>query len=216
MKRSKSKPVELDYMIPTIQEENHFEMVKKAQITTAFLDHCLEKGSHEHNYCKGNLETSPPAVDPIKMYTPKITMFKLMSASDNSATGIGQLMEQILEQLGVESFEFGKWLQVVEGDMGTNLNFEGAARKRYPSGYAEEGLQNLSFGIAGTHTMWNITSAIVNAYMGDTEDSEDPGISRCAASLNIKAEHLVDKSDFGLLMQTVHKVQTATYVFLLK
>lgn len=150
------------------------------------------------------------------MYDPNIIMFKMMSASDNSATGIGQLIEQVMKQLGVEVFDFGEWLQVVEGDLGTNMNFQGAARKRYPAGHVHEGLGNVSYGLATSHTMWNIASAIVRTYLGDVGNSNDPGISRCATSLGINPTHLSDKSDFGFLMSTVHKIQMATFNFLLK
>lgn len=216
MDRSKSKPVDLVSLLPTKSEEEHFQLVQKAQISKAFLEHILEKGSKEDTYCKGVLATSPPPVDPIKMYDPNIIMFKMMSASDNSSTGIGQLIEKMIKQLDVDPIEFGKWMQIVEGDMGTNMNFEGAARKRYPAGHAEEGLQNISLGLAGSHTMWNITSSIVNHYAGDRDDSDDPGVQRCATALGIDPNHLVDKSDFGLMMQSVHRIQTATFVFILK
>lgn len=214
--RSKVQKIDMRLLIPTMAEELHFELAQKSQIATALVEHCLEGNSQAITYCKRNLPLCPPEVDPIQMYDPKITMFKLMSASDNSSTGIGQLIEQVLSQLGVDSSDFGKWFQIVEGDMGTNMNFEGATRKRYPAGHAEEGLQNLSFGLAGAHTMWNFESAIVSAYAGDINDSEDPGIARCAAPLGIKPEKLVDKSDYGLLMQTVKKIQLASFVFLLK
>lgn len=216
MERSKVEPVNLTSLLPTMKEEEHFELVQKAQISKAFLKHCLDKGSKEEIYSKGVLPTSPPKVDPIQMYDPKIIMFKMMSASDNSSTGIGQLIEQILKQLDVEPMAFGKWMQLVEGDMGTNMNFEGAARKRYPPGHSEEGLQNISLGLAGSHTMWNITSSIVNHYAGDKDDSDDTGVRRCASALIIDPNHLVDKADFGLMMQAVHRIQTASFVFILK
>lgn len=216
MERSKHQKIDVRVLIPTMAEELHFELAQKTQISNALVEHCLKDDIQAMAYCKRNLPLCPPEVDPIQMYDPQITMFKLMSASDNSSTGIGQLIEQVLSQLGIDWSDFGKQFQIVEGDMGTNMNFEGATRKRYPPGHAEEGLQNLSFGLAGAHTMWNFASAIVNAYAGDINDSDDPGIFRCAAPLGIKPEKLVDKSDFGLLMQTVQKIQSATLVFLLK
>lgn len=194
----------------------NFKLVRKSQIVEALLDLVLKKDSEEYKYCQSNLKSTPPPVDPIQMYKPEIHMLKLMTASENSTTGIGQVIEQLVQQLGLDPKDFASHVQQVEGDLGTVRNFAAAERKRFPAGHPEESLRNMMRCLAGSHTMWNMTSGILGHYMGDAGDSQDSGVHRCAASLGIKADKLFDKKDFGLLMTAVHKIHTSTLAFLLK
>lgn len=89
----------------------------------------LEKGSKS----LPALDTQPPPVDKIEVYKLNMLMPKLMDASDNSAEGVGQLIEQICKQIGYSPERFEESLQVIEGDVGTCINIESLRNKRHPA-----------------------------------------------------------------------------------
>ncbi|KAG0146269.1 hypothetical protein CROQUDRAFT_133231 [Cronartium quercuum f. sp. fusiforme G11] len=112
----------------------------------------------------------PPPIDPVKMYKNDIYINKLMTASENSATGIGQVLEQLMEQLGLDANSFSSEVQQVERDLGTVQNSNSAECKRFPAGNPEESLQNLMHGLAGAHTMCNMTGGIANGFIGENRE----------------------------------------------
>jgi hypothetical protein len=61
----------------------------------------------------------PPVIEQISHKAPEIHMLRLMEESDNSAVGIGQVMEALQRQSGLEPEEFFNRLQLVDGDLGT-------------------------------------------------------------------------------------------------
>ncbi|POW11554.1 hypothetical protein PSHT_08425 [Puccinia striiformis] len=72
---------------------------------------------------KKTIPLDPLSVEPISHEAPNIRMLKLMEESDNSAEGIGQVMESLQRQSGLEPEEFFGRLQLIEGDLGTSQIF---------------------------------------------------------------------------------------------
>ncbi|KAG0141163.1 hypothetical protein CROQUDRAFT_15295, partial [Cronartium quercuum f. sp. fusiforme G11] len=152
--------------------------------------------------------------DPIKMHKPEVCMLKLMTGSENSEKGIGQVFEHLMEQLGLDENSFASQVQQVEeGDLGTVQNLNSAEHKKFLVGHPEENLQNFMHWLAGAHTMWNMTSEIVGVYMGNPNDSQDPQVCEGFGGLGIKADQLFDAKDFGFLMTAVHKIHSVMLAF---
>lgn len=84
------------------------------------------------------MKLSPPPVDPIEMYEPDIFMLKMMSASENSSAGVAEMIKQCQKHMGIEPESFQDFVQMIEGDMGTCLNFESLIRQCFPAFHQEE------------------------------------------------------------------------------
>lgn len=216
IRQSQDQPFELSSMLPNEKESNHWTLVLKSQLSAALLNYVIKKDTPAYECSKKYLDTSPPPIDPIDMYTPNIAMLKMMSASDNSASGVAEMLDQCNKQTGHDSVSFGQGLQVIEGDMGTCLNFESLIRQRFPAGHNEEALSNVLNLPGLSHTLWNVASKVLSHHWGDANDSSDTGLHRTAAALGMKTDKQPSQQDFNSLIQVVHKGHTATMVFLLK
>lgn len=73
-----------------------------------------------------------PLVDQIKAEKPDIDMLKLMDSSDNGSDGISSLYDELVKQTGLPPEEFSTRLQMIEGDLGTCLNFSGLESQHVP------------------------------------------------------------------------------------
>lgn len=216
MKKSQEHSIDIKDLIPTQEHDNHWTLTRKSELSRALIDYELKKDTIEYKYCNENLETSPPPVDKIKMYKPEIHMLKMMSASDDSAGGVGELICQCKKQTGIEDIQFSKSLQLMEGDMGTCLNCESLIRKLFPAGHQEEGLSNVLNMPGLSHTMWNMASNLASHHWGNPKDSMDTGLHRTAGALGMKSDKPPSTQDFSSVLQLIHKSQAATMNFLLK
>lgn len=133
MKSSETAPIELYKFLPNEQESIHWKNVIKSQISTALIRHVVEKDSPSYKYCKKNLSTSPPPIDQIPIEKPDIMMFKMMAASDDSAGGVAEMLEQIRLQSGLSEEEYASKLRVIEGDHGTCKNIQSLIAKSFPA-----------------------------------------------------------------------------------
>lgn len=214
--KSQQEPFEPSSILPTQDETLHWKRVLKAQLARALLDYEVEKDSVTYNVCKSALETIPPPVDPIQLHEPDLMMLKMMSASDSSAGGVADMLDQCMNQTGEDAIELAKFLRVLEGDMGTCLNFESLIRQRFPASSTQDSLNNILNMPGLAHTMWNVASKVVSHHWGDSKDASDTGLHRTAGALGMRTDKLPSQQDFNSLMQMIHKSHTATLVFLLK
>lgn len=216
VKNSQLKPFEPSDMLPNQREAEHYQSVQKCSLVRALLDYVLKGKSPAHIYCRSKLCRDPPPLEKIQMYDPDIVMLKMMSASDNSAAGVGDLLCQCNKQTGEDKKGTSENMRVMEGDMGTCLLCESYIRKLFPAGHKHEAMDNILNMPGLAHTLWNVSSKVTTHHWGDPTDSMDTGLHRTAGALGMKTDKPPSKQDFNSLMVLLHKSQTATLVFLLK
>lgn len=216
IRHSQTQPFDISSMLPNQEESNHWNEVLKSQLSNALLTYIVKEDSPGLKACKKSLATTPPPIEPIEMYEPTILMLKMMSASDNSAAGVSEMISQCNKQTGEDINVFSKFVRIIEGDMGTILNFESLIRQRFPAGHVQESLRNVLNLPGLAHTMWNVSSAVISHHWGDTKDSSNTGLHRTAAALGMKTDRLPSQQYFSSLMQVIHKSHTSTMVFLLR
>lgn len=215
MEHGTTTPVKLCDFLPNKEESIQWSKTLKAQLASTLQDYFI-KPHLEYGAKKGpNLVTTPPPVDRIQMYKPDIMILKLMDASDNSAEGVGQLLEQVIKQMGCDMKDFSKTLRIIEGDVGTCMNFESLRGKRNPSGDTAESLQHILTIPGAAHTLWNYSEAIVSHHFGNEKDSQNTGAGRTWQALGGK-DRLGSKKDFSSTLFMIRKVHTAGLVFCLE
>lgn len=70
--------------------------------------------------------------------------------------------------------------------------------------------------LGAAHTLWNVGQHVLLKYWGDPKDSADTGAWKSWVALGGTSEKPVSKKDFSSIMEIIHKVHTATLVFLLQ
>lgn len=95
------------------------------------MDYMIPKGS----FNMPELSKSPLTIDTIDLQIAEIRILQMMDASDNSAKGVGQMLQHIANQLGMDPKEVSEMRQILEGNLGTNMNIESLRKKRHPSGH---------------------------------------------------------------------------------
>ncbi|PLW53140.1 hypothetical protein PCANC_11349 [Puccinia coronata f. sp. avenae] len=198
-------------LMPSNSDFNHYELVMKSQIAHA-MNQYLETPSH----WDGAFPLDPPTIEQISCDKPTIVMLKLMEESDNSAEGIGQVLEAIWGQTGLEPDQFFTRLQPMDADLGTCQNFNSLRDIRHPSENPENNLNNVVFQLGASHTLWNIAQAIFTAHFGDSSNEEDLGAWRSLSSLGIPPEKVIQKKDYTAMVQHMEKVHEATLVHCLR
>ncbi|KNE86884.1 hypothetical protein PSTG_19747, partial [Puccinia striiformis f. sp. tritici PST-78] len=148
------------------------------------------------SHSDGAISTEPPVLDQISCEIPSIFMLKLMDESDNSAEGIGQVLESVQEQSGLSAQEFSSRLQPMDGDLGTIQNFNSIRDLRHPSAYSEHSFNNVIFQLGGSHTMWNIAQVILTTHFGDPSNEKDVGVWQYLEALGIPHVKVIQKKDF--------------------
>ncbi|KAA1105015.1 hypothetical protein PGTUg99_007034 [Puccinia graminis f. sp. tritici] len=182
-------------LIQSKDENLQFELVLKCQIDQVMLDYMVIDSDK-----RSCITRHPSPIEPILAEVPDITMLKLMIASDNSAEGISEVFEGIIQQTDLKKDEFFDRLQVVEGDLGTCMYIESLCALRKPSSYAQESLANVLPILGAAHVMWNIAQAIFLAHFGDNHDSEDLCAWHTLSALGIPSERPTVKNDFNLMI----------------
>lgn len=216
MRDAGSIPVDLLTFLPNKAESIHWESTIKAQLSQALIELIVTPNIQDSHKSKPKLTTVPPPIEPIDLYEPNILMLKLMDASDNSAEGVGQLIEQICNQIGYSPEKFSEALQIFEGDVGTCLNIESLRNKRHPARNQSESLDNVLSVPGAAHTLWNFAEWIFNLHYGVEQDSQDTGAWRTWHSLGGTGSRNSGKKDFNTTMVMIHKVHSAQLVFCLE
>lgn len=90
MKASQKEPFDMKLIIPNQEESNHWTLVRKAQLSKAFVSYVIDADSDIKRPFLDDVKVSPPPVDPIQMYEPDILMLKMMSASAIHLQGLGK------------------------------------------------------------------------------------------------------------------------------
>lgn len=114
-------------------------------------------------------------IDQIECEVPNIQMLKMMDSTDNGSDGVGQLLQEVIDQSGLTAKEFSSRIQVLEGDLGTCLNFHGLHKQREPTKVAHENLENILLIPGAGHTLWNISQAILLHHWGDPNNMNNFG-----------------------------------------
>ena len=148
--------------MPSPEAEEHYYHVWRSQILQV-MDEYIAKSLHT----EGAIPLHPPVLEPISCDIPTVFMLRLMDESDNSAEGIGKVMESIQKQSGLTAEEFASRLQPMDGDLATIQNFNSIQDLWYPSNYPEHGFNNIVFQLGAAHTLWNIAQTILTTNLGD-------------------------------------------------
>ncbi|KAI7956352.1 hypothetical protein MJO29_007751 [Puccinia striiformis f. sp. tritici] len=197
--------------LPSQDKEDSWELVLKAQIADVLLEYVASPADS-----KVPIPTSPPAVDQLSADLPDITMLKLMVASDNSAQGVGEVFDSLLERTNMSMTDFASRLQIIDGDLGTCTNIHSLRSQRIPSQHIEEDMNNVCTLLGGSHTLWNIAQAIYSKHYGDDSDARDSGAWRFLEGMSIPANKMLDKKDYTLMIQNIVKIHKAALVHCIK
>jgi hypothetical protein len=189
----------------TTEAEDHYYHVWTSQIATVMKEYIGHPSKTD-----GAISTKPPVLEQISCEVPTVFMLKLMEESDNSAEGIGQVLESVQRQSGLTATEFSSRLQPMDGDLATIQNFNSIRDIRYPSSYPEHSLNNIIFQLGGSHTIWNIAQAILMSHFGDTSSENNLGVWQYLEAIGIPHEQVIQKKDFTLMLQQMELVHHAT------
>lgn len=154
--------------------------------------------------------TVTPQVQQIDCEKTDIIMLKMMASSDNSSEGVGELYHELIQQSGLSEDEFTRRAQIIEGDLGTCINFASLRTLRTPSNYPHESLDHILMVQGAAHTLWNIGQAIVLAHWGDHLNSQDMGAWRGIYSLGGKKEKPNSKKDFTSMIRSMEDLHEAS------
>jgi hypothetical protein len=146
--RSSQLEVTPAILIPSFQENKHFSQVIKSQIAQVLMKYLATATNS-----KMPIALSPPPITQIKVQKTNIQMLELMIASDSSAEGVGNVLEDIVWQLSLMEQQYHSELQLLEGDLGLVLNLESLSSQRKPSRHVETNLGNTFMLLGATHTL---------------------------------------------------------------
>ncbi|KAA1098473.1 hypothetical protein PGT21_035615 [Puccinia graminis f. sp. tritici] len=191
-------------LIPSKDENKHFSLVIKSQISRVLFQYVVTQTGKFPQ-----IPVSPPEIDPITPQVPDITMLKLMLASDNSAEGISEVFQGILQQSKIEKKDFFDQLRVFEGDLGTCMYIESLRALRRPSSYPQDSMSNCITIMGAAHTLWNFAQAIFLLHFGNNSDAQDLGAWHSMSSLGIPSDRPNTKKDFTLMISNMTKVHEA-------
>ncbi|EFP91373.1 uncharacterized protein PGTG_17027 [Puccinia graminis f. sp. tritici CRL 75-36-700-3] len=195
--------IEPSMFFPTDSEDYMF--VWKSQLASVMLKYVATPANRE-----GMIATEPPIVEQISFEAPEIHMLRLMDESDNSAEGIGQVMEALQRQSGLDPEEFFGRLQLMDGDLGTAQIFNAIRSLRSPSEHCEHHLDNVTFTLGASHTLWNISQSILTKHFGNSDQMDDLGVWRYLDALGIPPEKVIQKKDYTKMIQAMTHVHEAT------
>ncbi|OAV95821.1 hypothetical protein PTTG_26530 [Puccinia triticina 1-1 BBBD Race 1] len=206
--QGKELKIRPEMFTPTRESTIHFESTLKSQITRVILKYFATPADK-----RIKLPTNPPEVNPITPDDPKITMLKLMLASDNSALGVGEVFTGVIQQSGLTPKEFHSRLQIIEGDLGSCNIFDSLRKQRTPASGDHNSLDNILPIPGAAHTLWNLAQAIYLSHWGNEKLARDTGAWRTLHALGIPTEKPVTKKDFNLMLSHVEKIHKATLLY---
>ncbi|KAI7934321.1 hypothetical protein MJO28_017167 [Puccinia striiformis f. sp. tritici] len=190
---------------PDSATEDHYAAVWKSQLATVMNKYIAVPSKTDGAY-----SNQPPPLEVLSPTAPDFHMLKLMEESDNSAEGIGQVMEAVQRQTGLTAEEFFGRLQPMEGDLGTCQNFHSMRALRMPNNRPEESMNNVTFQLGASHTLWNIGQTIFTKHFGDVDNAENMGAWRTLNALGTPPNKVLQKKDFTGMIQHMERVHEAT------
>ncbi|KAA1074656.1 hypothetical protein PGT21_014869 [Puccinia graminis f. sp. tritici] len=191
--------------LPDRQTEDHYCLVWKSQLASVMMKYIAEPATKAGAY-----PTEPPELEVLSPQAPNFHMLKLMEESDNSAEGIGQVIESVQRQTGLTPEEFAGRLQPMEGDLGTCQNFNTMRTLRNPNKRTNENMNNITIQLGASHTLWNIGQTIFTTHFGDVNSSENMGAWRTLNALGTPPSKVLQKKDFTGMIQHLERVHEAT------
>ncbi|EFP85455.2 uncharacterized protein PGTG_11811 [Puccinia graminis f. sp. tritici CRL 75-36-700-3] len=203
--------IEPHMFLPTPNEEQHEVKVWKSQIAWVLQKYIAlpaDKASA--------MSTDPPVIEQISHEAPNLLMMKLMEASDNSAEGVGQVFQSLINQSGLDVEEFFTRLQPMDGDLATVQNFNCLRSQRGPSKGPHNALDNIFFQLGASHTLWNVGSTIFSHHFGDASDSTNCGAWQHLEALGFPSEKAIQKKDFTLMINQIERVFEANIYYCLR
>ncbi|KAA1066962.1 hypothetical protein PGTUg99_019812 [Puccinia graminis f. sp. tritici] len=211
MRKVPTFSIQPSMFMPTLDSEESYKLVWKSQIARVMNQYVA--APHEYSSA---IHLDPPVVEQISKTPPNIQMLKLMDASENSADGIGKVLESVAKQTGLSPEEFAGKMILMDGDLATCRNFNSLRSMRQPSKYAKHGLNNISFQLGASHTLWNIAHCIFKTHFGDPQSSTDTGAWCVLHSLGVPHQKAMNKKDFSLMIKYMEQVHEATILYGLK
>ncbi|KAH9442005.1 hypothetical protein Pst134EB_028279 [Puccinia striiformis f. sp. tritici] len=211
LQKAASMVIEPDFFLPSDPSRDEYALVLKSQIARVMLKYVATPADR-----KTMLPLDPPTVEQISTEASNIHMLELMDESDNSAEGIGQVMEALQRQSGLEPIDFFGRLQLVDGDLGTCQIFNALRSLRLPSEYCDHNLNNVHFTLGAAHTLWNIAQTILTHHVGNSNKSDDLGVWRYLDAIGIAPEKVIQKKDFTKMIQAMELVHEVTLYYCLR
>ncbi|KAA1070075.1 hypothetical protein PGTUg99_002283 [Puccinia graminis f. sp. tritici] len=211
LKNVSSLVIDPNFFLPNDDDQEHHKLVVKSQIVQVMYKY-VARPSHP----KGRHPLHPPEVELISHKKPEIHMLKLMNESDNSAEGIGQVMDALQHQTRLDPADFFGRLQLIDGDLGTAQIFNAIRVLRSPSEHCDHSLNNISFTLGAAHTLWNIAHTILTYHFGNSGSMDDLGVWRYLEALGIPPEKVAQKKDFTKMLQYMEQVHEATLWYCLR
>ncbi|KAA1090498.1 hypothetical protein PGT21_003359 [Puccinia graminis f. sp. tritici] len=196
--------IEPGMFLPTSSNDD-YELVWKSQLARVMGKYVATASSPIDR-----LPYDPPEIEQISCEPPEIHMLRLMDESDNSAEGIGQVMEALQRQSGLEPEEFFARLQLIDGDLGTAQIFNAIRSLRSPSEFCDHHLNNVTFTLGASHTLWNISQAILTKHYGEANKMDNLGVWRFLDGLGIPPEKVIQKKDFTKMIHAMEHVHEST------
>ncbi|PLW45915.1 hypothetical protein PCASD_08636 [Puccinia coronata f. sp. avenae] len=201
IKQAETMEITPAMFIPTFEQSLHFSQVIKSQLACVMLGYLTTETDKN-----GTIPLDPPPIDQLKAEKPNLQMLKLMIASNNSAEGIGQVLDDIIWQTSLTEEQYHSELQILEGDLGTVLNLESLRSQRKPSRHVESSLAITFMLLGASHTLWNVSQAVYLLHFGDTSNREDLGAWSTLEALGIPSDRPLAKNDFTLMLDNMQKV----------
>ena len=101
MKEVQTTEIKPTMFLPNSSEEQITIKIIKSQIASVLLKYLAVPTEKTQAY-----PTKSPEIKPISHEAPYLHMLKLEDASENSAKGVGQVFELLMEQTGLNPEEF--------------------------------------------------------------------------------------------------------------
>ncbi|OAV85482.1 hypothetical protein PTTG_30490, partial [Puccinia triticina 1-1 BBBD Race 1] len=197
--------------LPTSCPSDDYALVWKSQIARVMHKYVATPTDK-----RSMLPLNPPSIEPISPKKPVIQMLRLTDESNNSAEGIGQVMESLQRQSGLEPDEFFGRLQLMDADLGTCQIFNAIRMLRIPSEHCEHSLNNILMSLGAAHTLWNIAHTILTHHFGNSNAMDDLGVWRYLEALGIPPEKVIQKKDFTKMLDYMEQVHEATIWYCLR
>ncbi|EGG00555.1 uncharacterized protein MELLADRAFT_67766 [Melampsora larici-populina 98AG31] len=193
--------INLSNILPSPTEVQDWELTLKSQIAQVMVRYIAEpidtsKIPYRH----------PPPVQELPAEKPDIMMLKMMSASDNSTAGVGELYNAVLQQTGLSREKFSSCAQVWEGDLGTARIVLSVVEERDPCSSPPESFQHILMILGAAHVLWNISQAILLGHWGTHLDQKDMGAWRGIEALGGRYDKPTSKKDFTAMIKSMERL----------
>lgn len=202
--RTETKQVDLNGLMPTEEEYDHWILTLKNQIATVLLQHV----KHQHKVTKTSSLNLPP-VNQIKCEIPDLFILKMMDSTDNRSEGVGKLLQEVIHQSGLDKESFLNHIQIPKGDLGTCLNFDSLRKQRDPTNLSHKNLKKILLIPGAGHTLWNVAQAILLRHCVDPSYIDDFGAWQTVVALGGSKDAPTAKKDFTSMLRWIETIHEA-------